>query len=809
MVEANNLQVQVSTLRKLLGPGAIVTIPGRGYRFAAPVTVAASGGLAFRCSIHSSLEDDDTPARDGQLDGGRGAAAPSQGATSPAPAPAALDSLPALATTLLGREHDLAALDQLLRQHRLTTVVGAGGMGKTSLALAAAHQRQQGLHEAIVWVDLAGLADPGLLPSAVAQAAQLPASARDDALQSLVEGLRPLTLLLVLDNVEHLIESAARVAAAALAGAPGVRMLATSQVPLRVDGEFVMRLDALSVPADGTALEQALAHGAVALFAARAAAAERRFAVTDANLAQVIELCRRLDGIPLAIRLAAARIPLLGLHGVIARLTDRLQLLRGGAKDAPARQQTLHAALDWSHGLLEPSEQTVFRRLGVFAGGFTLELASAVASDQTLDEWAVIDALGALVDRSLVAIDGADTPRYRLLESARDYAKLKLDAAAESATVQQRHALALAAAFDRAYEDYWSTPDRVWLASWAPEIDNVRAALAWSMQHDAATAVRLMGAASPLFLQLGLSPEARRRGLGLEALAQQQPPGAATARYWLERGRLNWGISSTLMRDLAQRAADIYRTTGEARGLYLALRCAVGSGALQADAAWRMLDEMAGLESARWPARLRAQRHLAEIGLFKSSGRIAELRGAAEALLASASAAGLDLIASAALSELAAANLSLGNAAEALSCARRLTADRGRERDNFVVHGHAVAAQAMLAQGQTVAARRATSDFLAASRCRDWEWFGLYADLYALLAACEGRAPAAARLIGHADAASRGIGERGLNMASARAQAWALVAAELAPPEIERLAAHGAVADIETVCAWTLADPGA
>lgn len=776
VVELGNIQVQVSALRKVLGPQAIATIPGRGYQF--------------------TLRLDDEP----------GAPLAPTAPANLASSTGAARRAPPLSTLLFGRDQDLAALDGLLRDQRLLTLVGAPGIGKTSVALALAH-RQHGAHpDGCAWVELAALADPSLLTSAVARAAGLPLSAGNDPLPGLVEGLRPLRLLLVLDNAEHLIAMAARLAQAVSAGAPQVRVLVTSQVPLRSEGEWVFRLDALSVPRDGVGPDEAMTHGAVALFAARAAAADRRFSVTRDNLAAVVDLCRRLDGIPLAIQLAAARLPLLGLQGVTARLADRLQLLRGSARDVPTRQQTLLAALESSHGLLDAAEQKVLRRLSVFAGGFTLELASAVASDEAIDKWAVIDALGALVDRSLVTLDGADVPRYRLPESVREHAGLKLDQAQERDRMQRRHAEALSTVMDLAYEDYWSTPDAPWLANWAPDIDNVRAALDWGVQQRAPVVVALMGGASLLFLLLGLAPEGRKRCDAVQALLELPSPGAHVSRYWLERGRLHWGISNPLMHDHALKAADLYRAAGDARGLFLALRCMVGSAALPVEQAWQALDEMARLERPQWPARLRAQRKLAEISALKASGHMAQAHAAAEALLALARAAGLDLVVSAVLSELASLSLSLGRAEQAIHFARLLLDGLNHRRDNFDVHAHACLAQASLALGRAQDARAAMLDFLASSRSRDWEWFGLYADLSALFAACEGRVRAAARLLGYADAVSHSIGERGVNMATARARAWAVVEAALKPREIGRLMAAGAQADIESVCSWTLAD---
>ncbi|MDH5541008.1 MAG: hypothetical protein OEY03_16535, partial [Rhizobacter sp.] len=331
------------------------------------------------------------------------------------------------------------------------------------------------------------------------------------------------------------------------------------------------------------------------------------------------------------------------------------------------------------------------------------------------------------------------------------------------------------------------------------------------------------GAASPLYLLLGLAPELRKACGALAPWAQSQPPGAAAARFWLESARLNWGISSTLMRDQAMHATELYRAAlaastavagagapatdsgHDARGLYMALRCLVGSSALPAEQAQPALDEMARLERPEWPPRLRAQRILAQVGALRAGGRLHEACLAAESLLTLASAAALALATSAALSELASLHLSLGNAEQAMHHARSL-ADSGTQRsDNFVVHAHAVLVQASLALGRTPQARSAMFDFIAASRVRDWEWFDLYADLYALLAASEGRLAAAARLLGYADAAALRIGGRVANGAAARASASALLEASLAPDNIAALMQEGARADIDSVCLLTLA----
>ena len=353
VVEENNLQVQVSTLRKLLGTHSIATIPGRGYRFALPEVVGRV---------------DSTPIAAG------------------AP-PASLDLPPAADSVLIGRDHDLDQLTTLLRQHRLVTVLGAAGVGKTALAQALAGAAV-GQSSIVAWVELAPLTEPALVPGAIARALQLPL-AGTDVETALIRAVKPLDALLVLDNAEHLVEPLARLVPRLLASAPSLRLLVTSQAPLKLDGEWLFRLDPLSCPLDGATPDQALTHGAVALFVAQAEAAGCRFSLDDANVGTVIDICRRLDGVALAIKLAAARLPLLGLAGLQTGLAQSLKILGGGTRDAVGRRhETLRAAFDWSHALLAPPEQVVFRRLGVFVGGFTLEAARAVCADERLDDTA-------------------------------------------------------------------------------------------------------------------------------------------------------------------------------------------------------------------------------------------------------------------------------------------------------------------------------------------------------------------------------------------------------------------------------------
>lgn len=591
VVEENNLQVHVSALRKVLGVAHIATVPGRGYRFTA------------------ELNDTAAPA-----------AAPS------AATPAA-GRLPPEATALIGREADLAALVALVRANRLVSVVGPGGVGKTRLALAAARHLQAEWPDGARLVELAPVAEGSHLPHALAQALQVDAG----DVQQIARQLQGRRMLLVLDNCEHVLEAAGTCVDALLSQAGDLHLLATSQEPLRLAGEQLFRTQPLAVPARGQTPDPGV--GAMRLFAERARAADPRFVLDDGNMAAAADVCRQLDGLPLAIELAAARVPLLGARGLADRLDERLRLLRQATHGVPERHRTLRAALEWSHSLLSPEERAVFRRLSVFVGGFSLALAEQVAADEAIDAWAVLDTLGALVDKSLVSADAGVTPRYRLLESARVFALEQLADSGEADAVRQRHARAVCAFFVQAAEQRFGEGGRATLAEYlartSADVDNARAAIEWAEQAgDGATAVMLAGAAAPAFMSLGLTVEIGSRLQALTPRSDDSLPPAHAAFFWrmLRVAGPLLRMTTAQMTACAQRAVELSRRCDSRHrlldALYLLGMALAAEGRF--DDAQLTLHEMKALDRHGDPPRLRGQRlHLQHI-LPRQQGRFEE-----------------------------------------------------------------------------------------------------------------------------------------------------------------------------------------
>ncbi|HUP96540.1 MAG TPA: tetratricopeptide repeat protein [Usitatibacter sp.] len=489
VVEENNLQVQVSTLRKLLGAQSVATIPGRGYRF---TLVPDGGASAPSCPIARN------------------------------------HNLPAPLNSFIGRDREIAEIRGLLASARLVTLTSVGGTGKTRLSLQVAAGCLEEFPDGVWFVELAPLADERRVAPAMASVLGVTEDPGRPVIEALVKAVKDKRLLLVLDNCEHLLRPTADVAKQLLTAGPGVKILASSREPLHVGGEVTYPVPALATPQ------------AIRLFLERATAANPSFHATPGSDATVAEICRRLDGIPLAIELAAARVRALSVDKIAARLDDCFRLLTGGDQTALPRQQTLRASIDWSYDLLSAPERALLRRLAVFSGGWTLEAAEAVgAGGEVQQAGSVLEILTNLVEKSLVAAD-AQKERYHLLETVRQYALEHLEESGESDAVRQKHLdyyLALAA---RARPELLGPNQASWLALLDHERPNLLAAHQWcaDAEGNREAGLRLVSDVQQYWIVRGLPGLAR--GVMIEALDRSPGRSPARCRALLDAGQIGY-----------------------------------------------------------------------------------------------------------------------------------------------------------------------------------------------------------------------------------------------------------------------------
>lgn len=532
IVEEAALQMQISSLRKILGREAIQTVTGRGYRFA--LAVADAGD------------------------------APSTSATRH-------DLVASSLTTFIGREKPLADLKELFGRTRLLTLTGSGGCGKTRLARQVASDLGESYSGGIWFVELAPLADPALVPHAVAQALGLNEQPGTDLTQTIAEHLGSKRLLIVLDNAEHVLDACAHLTDALLRACISLSVLVTSRERLGIIGELTYRVPSLSFPDPGHEVTPELlsTYESARLFIDRAQLQRPQFEVTAHNAVALASICRRLDGIPLAIELAAARVRSMPMEEVSRRLDDRFDLLTGGSRTALPRHQTLRSLIDWSYDLLADAERQLLCRVSIFAGGWTMEAAREVCSGEGVRGDDVLGLLTSLVDRSLVlAKEHHGATRYGLLESVRHYARDRLREHGDESRWARRHfdhmlALAKEAQIGLSGED-----QREWFERLETEHDNLRAALSWSCSSagDASGGLQIASAIGLFWETRGHVGEGRR---WLAALIDTVP----TGQDWLARaGALRWaGILAMYQADYAaaqelqEKALAIYRTVGEDR----------------------------------------------------------------------------------------------------------------------------------------------------------------------------------------------------------------------------------------------------
>jgi predicted ATPase/DNA-binding winged helix-turn-helix (wHTH) protein len=739
------LKVAINAVRSALGddpkaPRHVETVARRGYRFIAqarpaPAAPAVSPGVS---------------------------AADAARAPGPAPAAAVKGHLPPAQPGLIGREADLLRVRQALAAHPLVTLVGPGGVGKTRLALAAAGADAPPDGVWLLSLDTLASAAP-LLATVVRTLGLSPAAgAGAEALARALAGQR---LRLLIDNAEHLQPAVAELAAALLAAAPGVQMLVTSQLPLGVAGEQLLPLAPLAVPAADEASPDRSA--AVQLLLARARQQQPELPFDAAAAADAAAICRALDGLPLALELAAARVPLLGWAGVRARLGERLSLLTRGRQDAAGRHRSLRAALDWTTALLAPAEQQLLQRLSVFAGSFTVDAALAVAGGD--DTTQALDALDALRERSLLvrAAGDATSPRWRLYDSVRSFAAEALQRDGDALAALDRLLSHMIQLFATAEADWAGVPLRPWLARLQPEVDNLRAALQHALADPARQrqAVALHEVSVTFRVRGGWRHEALRDHLQLAAL----PSGALTP---LEQAGLDLAAAqlATIGQVLppqpaleaARRARATYQGAGDVRREHLALYLISGLLLrLQAPITERaaVLAQMRALEPPSWGPLERRHRVWQEVMLQRDLGDVAAFEERCAAYMATGRALGDDhaaWIASQALAQVMAGQRRMANATALLERTVAEMRRCGELRENaHVLAQWAALRVAQDAEPDTVALLREAARLMLAE---DRLWW--MADALPWLPAWQGRWHDASRVQAWADELVRRRGDR-------------------------------------------------
>jgi predicted ATPase/class 3 adenylate cyclase len=494
------------------------------------------------------------------------------------------DNLPAQLTSFIGRDAEVAEVKRLLSEARLVTLTGSGGCGKTRLSIQAASELGADYSNGVWFVELAPLADPALVPRAVATVLGLREDSKRPILTVLTDFLRTKSLLLVLDNCEHLIVSCAQLSEALLRACPKLRILASSREALGIAGEVSYRVSSLTTPdpAHLPPLAELSQMDAIRLFVERAGTAKAGFALTAQNAPVMARICKRLDGIPLAIELAASRVKMLSVDQVAARLDDRFRLLTGGSRTALPRQQTLRAMIDWSYSLLSEQEKIVFRRLAVFVGGWTLEAAEFVCAGDGIEQFEVLDLLTRLVDKSLMmAEEWMGETRYRRLETIRQYSREKFLDSNEVEAVRDRH-LTFYGQFAETADLGLQGRDRAaWMRRLEVEHDNLRAALEWGLAREPDSALRIVGALLTFWAPAGYAVEGHawtKQALAqveaLPPLSREAARQRLTARAEALRGlaflSLSQGDNATAQLK-AEESVALYRQSDDKGGLAFAL----------------------------------------------------------------------------------------------------------------------------------------------------------------------------------------------------------------------------------------------
>ena len=782
VVEEANLPVQISAIRRVLarvpdGDHWIETLTGRGYRYVGP--------LARR---------------------------PEESLILSAGAAAHPNNLPARVSSFVGRKREIEEVKRLLERSRLVTLLGMGGVGKTRVALQVAAEVVEHYPDGVWLVELGSISDSGLVPNCVAEVLGIQDRGGEPLMRTLCRHLRTHRMLLVFDTCEHVVAAVAVLVATLLAEAPDSHVLATSREALNVDGEQQFPLQPLSLPSDTASLEEVTHADAVQLFVERARLQQPGFALTQDVLASVAAICSSLDGIPLAIELAAARLSSLSLGEIGRRLDDRFALLAAGPRGSPPRQKTLRATLDWSYELLVDQEQCALRRLAVFAGSFTLEAARHAVGDRTTTDAAMLDLLAPLVSRSLVIADVTDAgTRYRLLDTMRAYCMGKLDIASERSLVSRSHARYFRDRFEHAFEEWLQGSEARWNAVYLAERDNVHAALDWafSTQGDAEIGITLTAYSGPAWLMWSLRREGRARFELALARCGSRTPQRVRADLWLWFGVLHQFSDAMQSVRALRRAVVLHRRAGDAFGTgYSLIRLAnVLARTGNLDRAQRAVEAARPL-LARSPMPGVMAPYFNTAGFVrKLAGDLAGARTHYEKSLSLFRSAGSERLAVEILGSLADTNWALGALDAAVAGFRETIAlMRGSNMSTKVTLGVTLTnlAGVLVERGKFDEALSAAREGLELRKAVGDTSGAL--DHLALRAALVGRWADAARLAGYIDAlfATRGI-VRQVNEARARTRLDSLLRDKGDAGERAQLMAEGATMSEEDACRLALA----
>jgi predicted ATPase len=746
----SSLTSHVWAVRKVVGEGPITVINNYGYQFT------------------SDVEPEEAP--------------------EPAPRPARpLISLPHRSSAGIGRTAELAELAEHCTENRLVTVIGPGGIGKSWLAVQLSWRLAEDFPDGVHLIDLAPVRELMGVASAIARVLDVALRGGEAPLQILATAIGQRYMLLIFDSCEYVTDAAGDFIKGLLARAPNLRVLATSQQILHVPNELVYRLQPLP------------AEDAIALFVQCAHAADRRFTRNDVNSAAITEICRQLEGNPLMLEMAAALVPSIGVKEVRAGLSQRFEMLDSSPFKAEPRQATLSAVTEWSYGLLDATDRRVFRRLACFSGSFSADAAVALAGPEGATRWDVLACLHRLVDKSLLIFETGDQDRYRMPETLRLHARTRLFESSETEALAERHAWYFTDLFERADEAWETTSDADWLATYAPDIDNVRAALDWALANARRVpiAITLAGATGPLWDRLALSAEGRNYLDRLVDLLDNDTPPASAARL-IKRAATLWRPTDRLRSvALMERAVAIYRQVGDRLNLGIALSMTGGNYVFlgrHADAEAALAEAQALLSGSDRTKSLTTI--MTDLGtLANSRNRIDDAARYYGIALELAQTLKDSLRENITLLNLGEVEFRRGATERAIECAREAT--RGLRGTTFQrpYLGWPLnnLATYLTLYGKSGEARVYAEEALSLLREEGGYWLRVCLQTLALLGACEGRHTAAAQLIGFVDAGYARSGEvREFTELQLHDRLSALLTENLAADDIAAWAAAGA-----------------